>query len=119
VVQSATESVYHLVRVRRGVAKVGHKWGKLWAVLLRMKIVGSAPNEKSFYGVAEQARRVYYGVVFEVKKEIPVETAGTILSESFDLNGTSGGGQTPEPSNFLPFGSGILGLAGVLRRKLL
>src|SRR5271157_1528130 len=27
VVQSATESVYSLVGVRRGVAKVGHKWG--------------------------------------------------------------------------------------------
>src|SRR5271165_2310966 len=40
---------------------------------------------------------------------------GTIPAESFDINGT-GGGTTPEPSSFVLFGSGILGLAGVLRR---
>ena len=38
--------------------------------------------------------------------------------ESFTLSGT-GGGTTPEPSSILLFGSGILGLAGLLRRKLL
>ena len=37
--------------------------------------------------------------------------------ESFDIVGT-GSGQTPEPSSILLFGSGILGLVGVLRRKL-
>ena len=36
VVQSAAESVYKLDGVRRGVAKVGHKWGQFWAVLVRM-----------------------------------------------------------------------------------
>jgi hypothetical protein len=43
---------------------------------------------------------------------------GAIGSESFTLNGTTGGGTTPEPSSILLLGSGILGLAGVLRRKL-
>src|SRR5271157_2809319 len=44
---------------------------------------------------------------------------GSDPAESFDLNGTSGGsGSTPEPSSFVLFGSAILGLAGVLRRKL-
>ena len=43
---------------------------------------------------------------------------GTIPSESFDITGTSGTGTTPEPSSILLFGSGILGLAGLLRRKL-
>ncbi len=43
---------------------------------------------------------------------------GAIGSESFTLNGTTGT-TTPEPSSILLFGSGILGLAGVLRRKLL
>src|ERR1700690_1410771 len=37
--------------------------------------------------------------------------------EAFTLTGTTGG-PTPEPSSILLFGSGILGLAGVLRRKL-
>jgi len=41
---------------------------------------------------------------------------GTIPSESFTITG--GGGSTPEPSSVVLFGSGILGLAGVLRRKL-
>jgi len=52
---------------------------------------------------------------------------GTIPSESFTLLGGSGVGAstgvgtgtgTPEPSSIMLFGSGVLGLAGVLRRKL-
>ena len=42
---------------------------------------------------------------------------GTIASEAFTING-GGTGTTPEPSSIMLFGSGILGLAGVLRRKL-
>src|SRR5664279_268271 len=44
-------------------------------------------------------------------------TIGSIPSEAFTLTGTHGG-TTPEPSSIMLFGSGILGLAGVLRRKL-
>jgi hypothetical protein len=43
---------------------------------------------------------------------------GTIPSESFTINGGGGGGTTPEPSSFILLGSGVLGLAGVLRRRL-
>jgi hypothetical protein len=42
---------------------------------------------------------------------------GTIPSESFTILGHETG-TTPEPSGFILFGSGMLGLAGVLRRKL-
>jgi len=49
-------------------------------------------------------------------------SAGTIPSEAFTILGTtsstSTSGTVPEPSSILLFGSGILGLAGVLRRKL-
>ena len=52
-------------------------------------------------------------------------TIGTIPSESFTLWGpgstttiTVTTGTTPEPSSIVLFGSGILGLAGILRRKL-
>ena len=48
-------------------------------------------------------------------------TLGSIASESFTLTGTSycyWCGTTPEPSSIMLFGSGILGLAGVLRRRL-
>ena len=55
-------------------------------------------------------------------------TIGSIASEAFTVTGTcfcctiAGGspdcGPTPEPSSILLFGSGILGLAGVLRRRL-
>jgi PEP-CTERM motif len=43
---------------------------------------------------------------------------GTVPSESFTITG-SGGGTTPEPSSFLLLASGVIGLGGVLRRKLL
>jgi len=53
-------------------------------------------------------------------------SVGTIPSEAFTVLGgtstssssTSTGGTVPEPSSIMLFGSGILGLAGVLRRKL-
>jgi PEP-CTERM motif len=44
---------------------------------------------------------------------------GTIPSEAFTINSPSPPPTTPEPSSILLFGSGILGLAGALRRKLL
>ena len=43
-------------------------------------------------------------------------SVGTIPSEDFTISG--GSGSTPEPSSIMLFGSGILGLAGLLRRKL-
>jgi hypothetical protein len=47
-------------------------------------------------------------------------SVGTIPSESFTLLGTmtTSGSSVPEPSSILLIGSGILGLAGVLRRRL-
>ena len=42
---------------------------------------------------------------------------GQIPSESFSVLG-SGNDTTPEPNNIVLFGSGVLGLAGLLRRKL-
>ena len=49
-------------------------------------------------------------------------SVGTIPSEAFTVLGgtstTTGGTTVPEPSSIMLFGSGILGLAGVLRRKL-
>jgi hypothetical protein len=51
-------------------------------------------------------------------------TLGSVPSEAFTLSGsgtttsTSGTGTTPEPSSIMLLGSGILGLAGLLRRKL-
>jgi PEP-CTERM motif len=43
---------------------------------------------------------------------------GTIPSESFTLYGHSAGtGSTPEPGSIMLFGSGLLGVVGVLRRK--
>jgi hypothetical protein len=72
VVQSAAESVYKVVGVRRGVAKTGHKMGRFWPCWRGWQIDGRAPTEKSFH-CRERARQVYHGTVFEVKKEIPVE----------------------------------------------
>ncbi len=43
-------------------------------------------------------------------------TQNGIPPESFDIVGS--GGQTPEPSSLVLFGSGILGVVGMLRRKV-
>jgi PEP-CTERM motif len=46
-------------------------------------------------------------------------SVGTIPSEAFTIFGSSNGSSTvPEPASILLFGSGMLGLAGVLRRRL-
>jgi PEP-CTERM motif len=49
-------------------------------------------------------------------------SVGTIPSEAFTVLGgsttTTPTGSTPEPSTVMLFGSGVLGLAGILRRKL-
>jgi hypothetical protein len=57
--------------------------------------------------------------------EASESSVGTIPSEAFTLLGsaqssttTTGSGTVPEPSSIMLFGSGVLGLAGVLRRKL-
>src|ERR1035441_1616030 len=57
---------------RRGVAKVGHKWGNLGLCWCGWQTVGSVPDENRF--TLPRTRRVYYGAVFEAKKEIPDET---------------------------------------------
>lgn len=44
---------------------------------------------------------------------------GTIAAESFSVLGTPAGGTTPEPGSLLLFGSGVVGVIGILRRKLL
>lgn len=57
------------------------------------------------------------GEAFSLPRGSPYEVAQTsIPAESFTLSVP--GGTTPEPSSIILFGSGILGLAGVLRRKL-
>ena len=45
-------------------------------------------------------------------------SVGTIPSEAFTVHGSGMSGMTPEPGSILLFGSGILGMAGLLRRKL-
>jgi hypothetical protein len=48
-------------------------------------------------------------------------TIGTILSESFTILGSSGSGTgtTPEPGSILLFGTGVLGIGAMVRRRLL
>jgi hypothetical protein len=52
VVQSAAESVYKLVGVRRRVAKAGHKWSNFGLCWCGWQTVGRAPDDKSFHDVA-------------------------------------------------------------------
>jgi hypothetical protein len=47
------------------------------------------------------------------------DAIGTLPSESFTMLGSTGGGTTPEPGSLLLFASGVVSVAGVVRRKLL
>lgn len=53
--------------------------------------------------------------------EASFNTIGTIPSESFTLLGssTSSGGSIPEPSSVVLFGSALVGIGGLVRRKML
>jgi PEP-CTERM motif len=45
---------------------------------------------------------------------------GTVPAEAFTIQGTlDSGGSTPEPSSLALFGSGVLGIGGLLRRRFL
>ena len=46
-------------------------------------------------------------------------SVGSIPSEAFTLSGNSPPVTTPDPSSIMLFGSGILGLAGILRRRMM
>lgn len=85
--------------------------GTYWLNLLNAEVSGGGPiywDENSGPSSASQS------------------SVGTIPSESFTVLGTSSStttsttttGTVPEPSSLMLFGSGILGLAGVLRRRL-
>ena len=45
--------------------------GQFWAVLVRMEDRREFFDRKIVSRCRERARRVYYGAVFEIKKEIP------------------------------------------------
>lgn len=47
------------------------------------------------------------------------ENLGTLPAESFSILGSSGTGTVPEPESILLFASGLVAIAGLLRRKLL
>src|SRR5207244_5951747 len=62
---------------------------------VRLLITGEPPKQaedrkKPFHSVANKARRVYYGAIFEIKKEIPAkEETMPNLSGSFSGRATS------------------------------
>ena len=57
-------------------------------------------------------------------RRMPVGATGRLYlgsdcpPESFTINTGNQGGTTPEPSSFILIGSGVIGIVGVLRRKL-
>ena len=53
---------------------MGYKRGQFWAVLVRMADRRECSRRKVVLRCCEQARRVYYGAVSEIKKEILVKT---------------------------------------------
>ena len=78
-VQSAAESVYKLVRVRRSVAKVGHKWGNFGLYWCGWKTVGSAPIEKSFHSVANQRDECTIVLLLRSKRKFRMMNDGADL----------------------------------------
>jgi hypothetical protein len=74
-------SVYSGIRVRRGVAKADWNPGQFRAVLVRMAATSGVLAMKIVSQCSEQARRVYNGSVFEMKKEIPFQGLKRLLSQ--------------------------------------
>ena len=74
---SAPASVYRLVRVRTGVAEVGHKCGNFGLCWCGWKTVECVPIEEFGSRCRERARRVYYGVTFGAERRFwpPLDVA--------------------------------------------
>jgi len=70
---SRAESGYSGVGIRRRVAKVGHKWANFGLCWCGWQTVGSAPDDKSFYAVANRRDGCIMVPFFEIKKEIPAK----------------------------------------------
>src|SRR5664280_2616298 len=70
----------------RGVATIGHKWGNFGLCCCGWQTVGSAPDEKSFYGVTKGSNKQhekiahYYVVVSRLERSFfccAIEVRGT------------------------------------------
>lgn len=75
---SALPSLRRRVGVMRGVGKSRPRWGNLGCAGVGWQTVGSAPEENRFT-VSRRARRVYYGAVSEIEKEIPAKAVSRSL----------------------------------------
>jgi hypothetical protein len=90
--------------------KVGLNAGTYWLNLQNAVVTSGDPvywDENSGMGCHSQG----------CPSKASDSAVGTIPSESFDITG--GGGTTPEPNSIVLFASGLIGLAGVMRLKLL
>ena len=59
--------------------------GQFWAVLVRMEDRRECSDRKIVSRCREQARRVYYGGVFEAKKEIPAKGCDWYVNHSANV----------------------------------
>jgi hypothetical protein len=84
-------------------------------------ISGAAPPQGTFYLTLQNATSRLDSPVYwdqnSGQSQAMDSSLGSIPSETFQLFGR-GDAQTPEPASFLLFGSGLLGLAGGIRRRI-
>jgi hypothetical protein len=85
--------------------------GNYWLVALEP---GANTNQAWYYNYQDQVMLIAYD---QTGDPLGLTVLGGNPGDAFQIDGSSGA-DTPEPSSFLLLGSGLLGLAGLIKRKL-
>ena len=88
--------------------------GTYWLVAAELD---PASQQAWYYSYGDQAAIIASNKIASPTGPWTLQPIHSFPEEAFQINGTPAGTPVPEPSSFLLLGSGLAGLAGMLRRK--